>query len=144
MRTMPPKSIAIVDDDRDMRALLRAHLERAGYQVLEAPNGLRLLSILRVDRPDLILLDVMMSWIDGFELCRSLKANPEYRPIAVCFVTALTAPEQMRRGLACGGAAYLTKPIDFPTLLAKVSELTAAPSVGEEVVTSSFGGVRKT
>jgi DNA-binding response OmpR family regulator len=59
----------IVDDDRETREMLTLALELEGYDVEQAANGLRLISSLHVDRPDLILLDVMMSWIDGFELC---------------------------------------------------------------------------
>jgi CheY-like chemotaxis protein len=67
--------IAVVDDDKDVRELLETTLQQEGYEVKLAANGLRLISTLHVDRPDLILLDVMMSWIDGFELCRAIKQN---------------------------------------------------------------------
>jgi len=80
--------VLIVDDDRETREMLTLALELEGYDVEQAANGLRLISSLRVDRPDLILLDVMMSWIDGFELCRSVKKNDELREIPVIFVSA--------------------------------------------------------
>src|SRR3954463_7907612 len=111
--TTARKKIIIVDDDRETREMLKMALELEGYEVRQAANGLRLLSSLHVDRPDLILLDVMMSWIDGFELCRSIKKNPVLSSIPIVFVSARTTPEDERVGLACGAAAYLRKPIDL-------------------------------
>src|SRR5690242_20930999 len=81
------KKIIIVDDDRETREMLKMALELEGYEVSQAANGLRLISTLHVDRPDLILLDVMMSWIDGFELCRAVKKNDEFRDIPVIFIS---------------------------------------------------------
>lgn len=125
---MAARKIIVVDDDRETRELLQAVLELHGYQVVQAQSGLRLLSYLHVDRPDLILLDVMMSWIDGFELCRAVKSNPEFRGIPVVFISGRSDPVDIREGLACGAAAYFIKPIDMQALLAKIAELTGAPT----------------
>ena len=76
----PPKRVVIVDDDRDTRERLQQILEKSGWSVALAPSGLRLLSLLEVDRPDVILLDIAMSWINGFELCRAMKANTRITP----------------------------------------------------------------
>src|ERR671935_1251632 len=94
------RKIIIVDDDRETREMLKMALELEGYEVTQAANGLRLISTLHVDRPDLILLDVMMSWIDGFELCRAIKQNPEFRDIPIVFMSGKTAPSDVERGLA--------------------------------------------
>src|SRR5207248_2312363 len=83
----------------------------------EAANGLRLISTLHVDRPDLILLDVMMSWIDGFELCRAVKKNDEFRDIPVIFISAKKTANDIRTGLAAGASDYFSKPIDMERLL---------------------------
>ena len=115
--------IVLVDDDRDTRALLTDFLEGQGFEVAQAANGLRLISILHVDKPDLILLDVMMSWIDGFELCRSIKKNPAFRDVPVVFVSARTTPEARRTGLAAGAADYFGKPVDLDRLAARLHEL---------------------
>lgn len=123
---MAARKIIVVDDDRETRELLQTVLELQGYQVVQAQSGLRLLSYLHVDRPDLILLDVMMSWIDGFELCRAIKSNPEFRGIPVVFISGRSDPTDIREGLACGAAAYFVKPIDTRALLAKLAELTGA------------------
>lgn len=117
-----PKVI-IVEDDRDTREMLTRFLEAEGFEVAQAANGLRLISILHVDRPDAILLDVMMSWIDGFELCRSIKKNEEFRDIPVIFISARATPEARRTGLAAGAADYFVKPVDLDRLVARIHEL---------------------
>jgi DNA-binding response OmpR family regulator len=115
--------VVIVDDDRETRETLGAVLASRGFDVSSAQSGLRLISHLHVDRPDVILLDVMMSWIDGFELCRALKRNPEFCDIPICFISGRSDPEDIREGLRCGAAAYFVKPVDTEELLAKVEAL---------------------
>jgi len=117
------KRIIIVDDDRDLREMLRMRLQLAGFEVRVAANGLRLISSLRLDRPDLILLDVMMSWIDGFELCQALKQNPDLAQIPVFFISALASKKDIERGLACGADRYLTKPLDLDQLIMDIRAL---------------------
>jgi DNA-binding response OmpR family regulator len=120
----PPK-IAVVDDDREVRDWLELTLGEAGFDVKSAANGLRLVSTLHVDRPDVILLDVVMSWIDGFELCRALKKNPDFCDIPVVFVSGRSSPDDIKRGLACGAVDYFPKPIDSVLLIARLEELSA-------------------
>jgi DNA-binding response OmpR family regulator len=119
------RKITIVDDDRETREMLTLALDLAGYDVTEAANGLRLISTLHVDRPDLILLDVMMSWIDGFELCRSIKKNEEFRDIPVIFISAKRTPEDVQRGLEAGAADYFPKPIDVDQLVKRIDQILA-------------------
>jgi len=116
-----PKVI-IVDDDRDTREMLTLALDLEGYDVAQAANGIRLISSLHVDRPDVILLDVMMSWIDGFELCRSIKKNEEFQDIPVVFISARKTPEDVQRGIEAGAADYFTKPVDIDRLIARIHE----------------------
>src|SRR5258708_11281306 len=85
---MAKRKVIIVDDDRDTREMLTLAFELEGYEVTQAANGLRLISSLHVDRPDLVVLDVMMSWIDGFELCRSIKRNEEVQNLPGIFLSA--------------------------------------------------------
>jgi DNA-binding response OmpR family regulator len=115
--------IVIVDDDRALRDRLQQILEKAGYAVSQAPSGLRLLSLLEVDRPDLILLDVAMSWINGFELCRAMKANSAYKAIPVVFISGRSGESDIETGMACGAADYFVKPLDTARLLDRVREL---------------------
>lgn len=120
--------VAVVDDDREVREYLEVVLRKAGYDVALAANGLRLVSALQVDRPDLILLDVNMSWIDGFELCRALKKNPEWSKIPVVFVSGRSAPTDIEAGMACGAVDFFCKPIDGRALVARVRELVQPAS----------------
>lgn len=118
--------IIIVDDDRDTREMLTLALELEGFLVGQAANGLRLISAMHVDRPDVILLDVMMSWIDGFELCRAIKKNPTFADIPVIFISARKSAEDEKTGLAAGAAAYFSKPIDMDGLVARIRALLGA------------------
>ena len=121
---MARRKIVIVDDDRETRDQLQAVLQGREYDVVQAQTGLRLISYLRVDRPDLILLDVMMSWIDGFELCRAVKQNPEYAGIPVVFISGRGDAKDIEQGMACGAAAYFVKPLDIEALLGRIAALT--------------------
>ncbi len=116
-----PKVI-IVDDDRDTREMLTLALELEGFEVSQAANGLRLISAMHVDRPDVILLDVMMSWIDGFELCRAIKKNDLFQDIPVVFISARKSTEDERAGLEAGAIDYFTKPLDMDQLIARLRE----------------------
>ncbi len=117
--------VIIVDDDRDTREMLTLALELEGFDVTQAANGLRLISAMHVDRPDVILLDVMMSWIDGFELCRAIKRNPTFAAIPVIFISARKSAEDERTGLAAGAVAYFSKPIDMDRLVGRIREVLA-------------------
>ncbi|MFZ5471027.1 MAG: response regulator transcription factor [Myxococcota bacterium] len=119
---MAPKVI-IVDDDRESREMLAMALQAQGFEVSQAANGLRLISTLHVDKPDAILLDVNMSWIDGFELCRAVRKNEELHRIPVVFVSARSAAADVQRGLDCGAAAYFVKPVDVAALAQKLRAL---------------------
>lgn len=119
----PKPKVIIVDDDRETREMLALALEMEGFEVAQAANGLKLLSTLQVDRPDLILLDVNMSWIDGFELCRSVRRNDAFKEIPVVFVSARNAPSDMRRGMDAGAVDYFTKPVDLGNLIHRLREL---------------------
>ena len=120
------RKVAVVDDDREIRDFLATTLGEAGFDVKLAANGLRLVSTLQVDRPDVILLDVMMSWIDGFELCRALKKNREFSDIPVIFVSGRTTDDDIRIGMSCGAVDYFKKPIDADRLIARLDELCAS------------------
>lgn len=118
------RKVVIVDDDRVTRDQLQQILESSGWRVAQAPSGLRLLSLLEVDRPHVILLDVAMSWINGFELCRAMKANANYRNIPVVFISGRSAPSDIETGMSCGAADYFVKPIDTRRLLERLRELS--------------------
>lgn len=121
-----PVRITVVDDDADIREALRETLESEGYQVDLVPNGLKLVRALKLHRPKLILMDIMMSWVSGLDLCRALKANAEFSTIPVVFISARTSPAEVREGLGCGAVDYFTKPFDLPRLLERIAALTHA------------------
>ena len=122
MANAKPK-IIIVDDDRETRELLAMALQMEDFEVTQAANGLRLISTLHVDQPDLILLDVNMSWIDGFELCRAVRKNEDFKDIPVIFISARSSSADVKRGIEAGAADYFTKPIELQTLIARIKEL---------------------
>ncbi len=124
-----PKVI-IVDDDRDTREMLTMALDLEGFEVSQAANGLRLISAMHVDRPDVILLDVMMSWIDGFELCRAIKKNETFADIPVVFISARKSTEDERAGRAAGAVDYFAKPLDVDRLIARIREILGSRAAG--------------
>jgi DNA-binding response OmpR family regulator len=123
--TVDPRKpkVIIVDDDRETRELLALALQMENFEVSQAANGLRLISTLHVDRPDVILLDVNMSWIDGFELCRAVRKNEDFRQIPVIFISARSSAADVKRGREAGASDYFTKPVEMTTLIARIREL---------------------
>ncbi len=115
--------ILVVDDVLPNVRLLEAKLTSEYYDVITATNGLEAIEKARVERPDLILLDVMMPGMDGFEVCKKLKENPDVAHIPVVMVTALTDAQDKVRGLEAGADDFLSKPIDDTALMARVRSL---------------------
>jgi class 3 adenylate cyclase len=111
--------ILVVDDTPDNLFLMSALLEDR-YDVVTAESGARALEFVRTDTPDLILLDIMMPGMDGYEVIRRLRKNPTMAAIPVIFLTALSSPEEEQHGLDLGAADYITKPISPPIVLARV------------------------
>jgi putative two-component system response regulator len=109
-----------VVDDTPANLSLLAGLLSPRWRVRLAPSGAKALELVRRQAPDLIVLDVMMPELDGYEVCRRLKAGPATREIPVLFVTALSQPEDETRGFACGGADFIHKPFNPATVLARV------------------------
>jgi two-component system, cell cycle sensor histidine kinase and response regulator CckA len=108
----PPSTVLAVDDEPKALMLLRNVIEPEGHRVLTAPDGLTALRLAGQERPDAILLDVMMPDTDGFEVCRQLRATPELATIPVILLTALDDRESRLQGLAAGADDFLTKPFD--------------------------------
>ena len=100
--------------------LLRAILRKAGYQVVEAASGQEALDRVRDTSPDLILLDVMMPGMDGYEVCRTLKRDPLTSAVPIVFVSALGEVTDRIKGLEIGAEDYLSKPFDVKQLLETV------------------------
>ncbi|GAK49047.1 response regulator receiver domain protein [Candidatus Moduliflexus flocculans] len=114
------QTVLIIDDNTVNLGLIAHALEEAGFEIMTAQTGEDGIYKARLGKPDLILLDVMMPQLDGFETCRRLKAEFETQEIPVIFMTALSGIEDKVKGFAVGGVDYITKPIQEPELLARV------------------------
>jgi CheY-like chemotaxis protein len=112
-----PRTILVVDDDDDIRSLLRAMLERGAHRVLEAVDGEEALGLIARALPDLILLDVNMPYLDGPAVCRRIKADAATWGVPVLMLTAAAQAEDRRRCLDAGADGYLTKPFSPLALL---------------------------
>lgn len=112
--------VLVVDDQPINVKLLERKLEREGMLPLVAENGLQCLEIARAERPDIILLDVMMPEMDGIEACRLLQAKPETREIPIIFITARSGKDGKLEGLGAGAVDYIVKPIDLDETMARV------------------------
>ncbi|MBN1460043.1 MAG: response regulator [Armatimonadetes bacterium] len=118
--------ILVVDDEESVRDLCSACIRHGlgtEFEVAEAANGEEALAAVEVESPDLILLDIMMPEMDGYEVCRRLKQSSDTRDIPIVFLTALGKDENIEKGLALGGDSYVVKPFNAVTLAAQISEL---------------------
>src|SRR5262245_1711651 len=112
--------ILVVDDEAKNVKLLEAILLPRGYEAVHASNGEEALQQVQQERPDLVLLDVMMPVMDGFEACRMLKENADSRLIPVVIMTALGHVEDRIKGIEAGADDFLTKPVHRDELLARI------------------------
>jgi putative two-component system response regulator len=125
--------ILVVDDDEANRELLQEFLMAEGLEVATAPDGRSSLEEFARTKPDLVLLDVNMPLVDGFEVCRRLKSNSETRLTPVVLVTALSATQDRVRGIQAGADGFLTKPVDHSELAAQVRSLLSLKAYTDEL-----------
>ncbi|MEJ7585220.1 MAG: response regulator transcription factor [Acidimicrobiales bacterium] len=118
---MPGERLLLVDDEENLRSMLGAALRHNGFEVSAAVNGRDALEAVGTERPDVIVLDVMLPDLDGFEVCRRLRADGTRTP--VLFLTARDATDDKVRGLTLGGDDYLVKPFSLEELVARVQAL---------------------
>ena len=118
------KRVLVVDDDRVIQQLLEVNLELEGYEVVAtAADGKEALQKISELKPDLVILDIMMPKMDGLEVCRRLRADPDLAKIPVILLSARAQDMDIREGLEIGASAYLTKPFDPVELLEVVGRL---------------------
>ena len=125
--------ILIVDDEPTVRSALSTLLGREGFEVAAAAGGPAALAECAAFRPDLILLDIVMPGMNGFEVCRRIKATPETRLTPVILITALSATEDRIRGINAGADDFLSKPIDFNELVARARSLLRLKQFTDEL-----------
>jgi adenylate cyclase len=128
-----PARILVVDDNETNRDILVTRLEAHGYQTLQAADGEEALACTRQQLPDLILLDVEMPKLDGFEVCRRLKGDPALPFIPIILVTARAASQDVVTGLDAGADEYLTKPVDQAALVARVRSMLRIKALHDQV-----------
>ncbi|MDD5132521.1 MAG: response regulator [bacterium] len=117
------KRILVVEDEPDIAEVVKQRLTGAGFEVMIAEDGYMGLETARRERPDLIILDLMLPKIEGYKVCRMLKFDQEYSHIPIVILTARSQPVEEEIGYSTGANLYLTKPFDGNELVNKVKEL---------------------
>jgi DNA-binding response OmpR family regulator len=125
------RRVLVIDDERTIRLLCRVNLAASGMDVIEAADGRSGIELARKERPDLVLLDVMMPDVDGWTVARELAKDERTRDIPVVFLTARADPADRRLGVQLGGVGYLVKPFDPVAIGGVVEEVLARIERGE-------------
>ena len=115
--------ILIVDDEPNIVLSLEFLMRQAGYEVATAFDGDEALAAIEAEKPGLVLLDVIMPKRDGFAVCQTVRANPEWQAMRIIMVTAKGRDIELEKGISLGADAYITKPFSAQDLLAKVQSL---------------------
>jgi len=119
------KRILLADDEEDIKTVVTMFLQAQGYDVVTAYDGLDALEKAKTEKPDLIILDVMMPLIDGFEVCRRLKEDPATAKVPILMLSAAAHADSVNRGLEAGAEDYMVKPFEPEKLSEKVNEIFA-------------------
>jgi DNA-binding response OmpR family regulator len=120
---MPPKTILIVDDELSILVPLQFLMEKAGYTAKLAQSGKEAIEKISAHCPDLVLLDIMLPDLDGYEIYQMIRQRAEWESIRIIFLTAKNRDTDMAKGLAMGADAYITKPFSNTQLVEKIREL---------------------
>jgi DNA-binding response OmpR family regulator len=118
-----PSKILIVDDEPNIIVPLQFLMEKNGYQVMVAESGEEALESISKFRPDLILLDIMLPGVDGYEICQIIHENPQWQNTKIIFLTALGRDMDIAKGMALSADAYITKPFSISDVVEKVKRL---------------------
>ena len=117
------KTIFIADDESGFVSTLKSRLEFEGFEIATAPDGKSALDRITDEMPDLILLDIMMPAMNGYQVCRELKENPDTNPIPILMLTAKSQESDKFWGNEAGADAYMTKPFDMDELIGEIRRL---------------------
>ena len=120
------KKILLVEDDEDVTTIVSRCLEVQGYEVTLAQNGAQVFAALAGALPDLVLLDAMLPFVSGYEICEQIKKGEKTSQIPVIILSARTQRFEIEKGLRAGASLYLTKPFEIPALLAAVKQFLPA------------------
>ncbi|MCM8795041.1 MAG: response regulator [Candidatus Omnitrophica bacterium] len=120
------KKILLADDEPDIRQLVSLRLKSGGYEVVMASDGQDTLTKVKEEKPDLIIMDLMMPKLDGYKACRLLKFDSRFKQIPVVILSARGQQEDIHLAKECGADAYFTKPFEPVSFLAKIKELIEA------------------
>ena len=123
--------VLVADDEPALRKLLKTNMELEGYETIEASNGAEVLEAVERENPDIILLDIMMPVMDGWQVMTELAANPEYSQ-KVILVSAKASDDAQLQGWELGADEYITKPFDLDSLLERVREVAARSEAESE------------
>jgi two-component system alkaline phosphatase synthesis response regulator PhoP len=143
MASTTTQKVLLVDDEPDIIELLKYNLEREGYAVSSASNGREALKVAKAERPDLIVLDIMMPGMDGVEVCNQLRQQPEFKNTVITFLTARGEDYSQIAGFEAGADDFITKPVRPKVFVSKVKALlkrTGADRPEEQVLEAN--GVR--
>src|SRR5687767_11168768 len=133
--------ILIADDEPDILELLHYNLLKQGYQVYTATNGDEAIEKAKANRPDLVILDIMMPGKNGVEVCEILRAQPQFRETLIMFLTALNDDATQVRGLTMGADDYISKPVSTNVFLSKVQSLLRRAQKQDHTVIEMSGMV---
>lgn len=117
------KTILIADDEPNIVISLEFLMKREGFDVVVATDGEAALKAMSDNRPDLVLLDIMLPKKDGFEVCQKIRANPDWQSVKIVMLTAKGRDTEMAKGLALGADVYMTKPFSTKDLVLQVKQL---------------------
>jgi len=126
--TSPQKTVIIVEDEPDAAEMFAEMMRVSGYRVVKISSSTPAIGIISTEKPDVVILDVMMPDISGLEVLRFMRREPELKNIPVILVSAKSMPSDIKVGMDAGASRYLTKPVSFLDLKEAVEEIVSTPA----------------
>lgn len=123
MTEAPSKKILLVEDSKNISTVLVEVLKAEGYTVMHAPDGVAGVAMARREKPDLVLLDLLLPKLSGYDVCNTIKRDNNTRHIPVLVISTMDKPESVARAKACGAANFMRKPYNLDDLLAEIKRL---------------------
>jgi len=123
-----PKKVLIVDDEPNIIVPLQFLMEQESYKVMVAANGDEAMEMIAKFKPDLILLDIMLPGVDGYQVCQNVRENPEWQNIKIIFLSAKGREIDVVKGMALSADAYIKKPFAIADVVAQVKDLLVVPA----------------